>query len=220
MAHTVANTVQMIAHDLKAPFNMVKLILKKIQSNDLSFETIKNLSNSVDGNIKYVDTLLRDLLSGGDYINKLEPIDLENLFDEVWRRLVSIHDNSYLLVKNFNHSRDLFADQMNVRRLLTNILANAIESMNKNASKIWIKSQDIWENDREYVEITIGNEGSYVSEENIEKIFSKFHSYNKKSGSGLGLAICCEIVKSHGGDISCRSDKSSGTEFIFTLPAL
>lgn len=34
--------------------------------------------------------------------------------------------------------------------------------------------------------------------------------------SVLGLAICCEIVKSHGGVISCRSSEQVGTEFIFT----
>lgn len=91
--------------------------------------------------------------------------------------------------------------------------------MKVEARLIWIKSHDFLKDDKEYVVITIGNEGSYIDQEAIQRLFAKFYTYKKKNGTGLGLAICYDIVKSHGGQISCKSDKIKGTEFVFTLPA-
>lgn len=216
----IASTVQMIAHDLKAPFSMVKLLLNQVQSNTLSSEMIARLSHGVEENIRYVDRLLADLLVGGNSTNTLEMCDLKALFNEIWQRLSSSCDKQYLLTEEYNHTKLLFVDQTKVRRLLANMIGNAMEAMEEEARRIWVRSCDMQKSGKEFVEITIGNEGSYISEEDIEKIFSKYFTYNKKSGSGLGLAICCEIVKSHGGEINCRSDRAFGTEFVFTLPVV
>lgn len=50
-------------------------------------------------------------------------------------------------------------------------------------------------------------------------IFELFNKLNKNSeGSGLGLALCKQIVSSHYGSITARSEEGNGTSFIIILP--
>ena len=68
-----------------------------------------------------------------------------------------------------------------------------------------------------YVEVVLGNSGSFIPEEDLSHIFVKFHTKGKTHGSGLGLLVVQEVARSHGGEIYCRSDVKTGTEFVFTL---
>src|SRR5690606_6872269 len=93
---------------------------------------------------------------------------------------------------NFLHRREIFADKLKITRLLFNLLNNAIESMEKDSMRIWVSSRDIFVNSREYAEVVVGNEGSFIAKEELDKIFMKFYTTKKSNGTGLGLALCYE----------------------------
>ena len=86
------------------------------------------------------------------------------------------------------------------------------------AVKIWIKTNNITLDNREYIEVSIKNDGSYIPESERKKIFEMFYTKNKKNGTGLGLYICHKIIKSHHGEIFFFSNFKTGTEFIFRIP--
>lgn len=221
VAHTIANTVQMIAHDLKKPFAMVKLLVNQISSGNISPDLGKRLSEHIESTNLYVDGLLSDILiAGSQKTNRLEPVCLHSLASEIWKE-INITDsiNKHAFVLRIDHQGKLFVDSLKLRRLLSNLLNNALKAVNSTSETIWIHSSSTVQNGRDMAQIVVGNSNSYIPQKEQTKIFERFQGKDPQ-GSGLGLAICQEIVHAHGGTISCQSDPLKGTEFIFTLPVI
>lgn len=74
--------------------------------------------------------------------------------------------------------------------------------------------------DEKDMQISINNQGPWISDEDIEHLFEKFYpiSGNEASrGTGLGLSICKGIVEAHGGKIWAEN-LPTGVSFIFSIP--
>ena len=75
------------------------------------------------------------------------------------------------------------------------------------------------DNRRNGVEITVGDTGSGISPDIMEKIFDPFFTTKAVGkGTGLGLSITYSTIKAVGGDISVRSTIGKGTQFNIFLP--
>ena len=219
VSHTIANTVQLIAHDIKKPFAMTKIVFNKLKSGKENYRNAVKLCSHVESSMEHVDHLLENLmLSREGYQNKLEPLSLHNIVQKSWDSSLKIEGHEFTL--EISSDLKIFADNHKVSRLLINLFNNAKEAMVGNGKKIWVRSKLKQEKGRFFVETTLGNEGSFINQVDRENIFSQGFTKGKAEGTGLGLAICYEVVASHGGQIRCESDKEKGTEFIFTLPAL
>ncbi|MFK7823420.1 MAG: ATP-binding protein [Oligoflexales bacterium] len=221
VAHTIANTVQRIAHDIKNPFHMIKLTFNELKAGRIDLQQTFALAAHAEKSTIYVDNLLTDLMAASrEKPNKLEPLEINRLIESIWTQSNHIKDRPISLELGLQHSSKLFADRLKVERLFINLFNNGKEAMGSHGSKMWVKTRETTINERPYIEIAIGNEDSFIAEKYREKIFSPVYTAGKKGGTGLGLAICHETVVSHGGQIRCESNKQKNTEFIFTLPSL
>ncbi len=104
-------------------------------------------------------------------------------------------------------------------QVLDNLLSNAIK-FTKNGGII-VKSQN--EISKNHILVSIIDTGKGIANENIPKLFQKFHQIesaqdNEEGGTGLGLAICKEIISRHGGKIWVESKLGQGSSFHFILP--
>ena len=74
------------------------------------------------------------------------------------------------------------------------------------------------------IEITVGDTGSGIPEENLNRIFDPFFTTKgalgggRQEGTGLGLSVCYNIIQSRGGRITVESAPGMGTPFSITLP--
>ena len=221
VAHTIANTVGRIAHDIKKPFHMIRLTFNELKEGRIDLQQTFDLATHVERTIDYVDNLLTDLMTTArEKPNKLEPLEINKLIESSWKRSNFEKDRIFKLELEFQHSNKIFADKLKIERLLINLFNNGKEAMGSHGRKIWVKTHESTINNRPYIEITIGNEDSFIAKEDRSKIFSPTYTSGKKNGTGLGLAICHETVISHGGQIRCESNEEKNTEFIFTLPCL
>jgi two-component system, NtrC family, sensor kinase len=102
--------------------------------------------------------------------------------------------------------------------VLINIINNAIEAHEgKPYGTISIGTRI--DSQRHGVEITVGDTGSGISPENMDKIFDPFFTTKAVGkGTGLGLSITYSTIQGVGGDISVRSTLGKGTQFIVFLP--
>lgn len=213
----IAQTTQMLAHDVRKPFTMVKSILDMMA--DSSAKDAKKIAeeniSEVNQAIRSVNGMIADVMeigSGSKIIQEsavLESMVL-NVLNENLRFIEKADvDISY----KFLHKHQIYVDTLKVERVLSNIIGNGLQAM-QHKGNLWINSS---EKDG-FVTTTMGNSGSYIPPEDIVNLFEMFFTKGKKGGTGLGLAIAKKVVTAHGGTIWCTSDKEKGTEFHFTLP--
>lgn len=92
----------------------------------------------------------------------------------------------------------LYTDETQMRQVLLNIIKNAIEANAKSIDiEAMVKADDS-------VEISISNDGTPISDETAEHIFTPFFT-TKEGGNGIGLSLSRRIITHLGGTLSCRT---------------
>ena len=122
-----------------------------------------------------------------------------------------------LVVSHVPESLDVLCDVDQIKRVLGNLLHNAIKwSPKKEAITITASPRG------EEVSVSVLDNGPGVPDELRQRIFERFYqadiSRSGDEGTGLGLAICKHIVEAHGGIIWAEGNRQgSGGRFVFTL---
>lgn len=214
-----------LAHDLKVP------IIAQDNTYDLflnnSFGEISTNQKQVIKNLKISNNDLKNLVINLLDIQKLDiedfALEKENLDLIQFIKSVIEQNQSILTIKNkkiefiYNDNSIFYDfDKMLFKRLLNNLIANAIY-YGKNSSLITIKLNKTAKN----IEISVIDEGDGIKEEDINKIFKKYYSNSKKYsnlGIGLGLYIANKIVLAHDGKISAKNNTPKGAIFKISLP--
>jgi two-component system nitrogen regulation sensor histidine kinase NtrY len=106
-------------------------------------------------------------------------------------------------------------DPEQVRRVIINLVDNAIEAMDR-CGTIAIEAELDAANS--LVRLMVADNGPGISEAEREKLFLPYYS-TKRRGSGLGLAIVRRIIAEHGGTIDVSANVPKGTRFTIELPS-
>lgn len=119
-------------------------------------------------------------------------------------------------------------DEVQMRRVIENLVINAKESMPKGGTLgvssrvISVSKEDgLPLREGDYVKISIKDQGAGIPEKNIPRIFDPYFStknIGNQKGMGLGLATCYSTMKNHGGFITVESKEAQGTTFHIYLP--
>jgi len=106
------------------------------------------------------------------------------------------------------------ADANLVRRVLQNLIANAIKYTPR--GRITIGAREV---EAGAVECWVADNGMGISREMLARVFDKGETDPEGGGGlGLGLAIVKTFVEAHGGQVSVESREGEGSRFQFTLP--
>lgn len=121
-------------------------------------------------------------------------------------------DRTDLSVVMADPDLEIYADQNLISQVLINLLKNALEANENNAScKIKVSASAGIKN---HPEICVTDNGPGIPEENIDEIFVPFFT-TRQNGSGIGLSLSKQIMKIHGGNLKVRS--MPGKETVFCL---
>ncbi|MFI3300805.1 MAG: hybrid sensor histidine kinase/response regulator [Candidatus Gastranaerophilales bacterium] len=215
----------MVTHDLKTPISAeitaLELLLKNQCENldELQAEIIKD----VLGAAKYMKNLVNNILNKYKFdtdtliLNK-QNVSIKNVLSdcvEEIKYLVEDKKQKINLKCDFTNA-NADVDCIEIKRVIHNLLINAIEHGRKNTT---IKIELI-ENKNEF-EISIKNKGVGIDLQDPNEIFEKFVSLankNKQVNSGLGLFISKKIIEMHGGTIKVKSKLNDYTKMTFTIP--
>lgn len=210
------------SHDLQEPLRMVTSFLSQLEkkyADELDEKAKKYIWFATDG-ARRMRQIIMDLLNysrfGRVEIEKA-PIDLNQIMKSIVQDYREIIKETKAIVK-WNTLPVITADQTSVKRLLSNLVSNALKYHSDGIRPEIIvgakETEDTWT-------VSVSDNGIGINPEYSEKIFNIFqrlHSNDEYSGTGIGLAVCRKIVDSHGGNIWMESVEGEGSTFYFTIP--
>ncbi|HVJ64680.1 MAG TPA: HAMP domain-containing sensor histidine kinase [Bdellovibrionota bacterium] len=221
----IAQTTQMIAHDVRRPFAILKVsldVLKTCAGKKDIQPLLNQMSRDVGHAMNSVNSMLHDIMDLGSQSSKplkTAPTAIEELVEAALKDCQCEHlQKNVHMHFDFRSTKKVVADAHRISRAMTNIIENAIQAM-RGTGEIFFSSVDTRHDDQPAVEISIRNTGSHIEPAVMGRIFESFYSHDKPSGTGLGLAIVKNAVQLHGGTVHCTSSESEGVCFSITLPA-
>jgi len=108
-------------------------------------------------------------------------------------------------------------DQEKIRQVLLNLMINAIQATHD--GKIILATSILKDrHDQVLIQMTIGDTGIGISEENLQNLFNPFFTTKGGEGSGLGLMTSHYIVEKHRGSIDVQSELGKGTKVTVQIP--
>jgi len=210
-----------LAHEIKNPLTPIKLSAQRVRKAHLKgapdFERV--LSESIDAIVAEVDAL-QHLVDEFAQFARLPPSrPVEGSLNAVVDGALALYETAYPHIV-LNRSLDpelpsLRLDGPQIKRVIINLVDNAIAALNENGS---IELATTFDPVGRTATLTVADSGPGVPQANRETIFAPNFS-TKKKGSGLGLAIARRIVEDHGGEIRVEDNTPRGARFVIDLPA-
>ncbi|MBD2519159.1 hybrid sensor histidine kinase/response regulator [Nostoc sp. FACHB-973] len=233
--------VSRLTHDLRTPLVAADRMLMLFQQGALGAlspqmqEVIAIMARSNINLLSMVNTLLEVYrFEAGRKTLALQPVNLAQLLEEVAGELAPLAQEKMLLL-NLELAEELktnrvIGDRLELHRLFTNLLGNAIKFTESGSVNIRLTFQTQFDknnqyqfsgksNFAEYISIEIADTGPGIPPEEQITIFERFRQgSHKSSGSGLGLYLTRRIVEAHQGIILLNSELGKGSTFIVLLP--
>lgn len=214
----IARTTRMLAHDVRKPFSLVRMILDMLQSAETTeelHEIARQALPEVDQALTTVTGMIEDVMQiGTKGVFALQPVEAASLIRRAVEEVARICPDANISFEyHLEHTGALRADERRAQRVLANVIANGFQAMKKKG-RMWFRTRDL-PGDR--VELAIGNDGPLIPSADLPQIFDAFFTSSKPGGTGLGLAIAKQFMAQHGGDIAVTSTEETGTEFRLTF---
>ncbi len=153
--------------------------------------------------------------------NRIEPVDLKRLLDEVLV-LVQKDLQMHRIQVDVNAAASVWAmaSASQIQQLLMNLIINARQAMPDNGRLRLIVRDNLSEG---WAEVVVADSGCGIPQDKLPLIFDSFYTTKKpddngQGGTGLGLALCRRIVEAHRGRIRVESEPGRGTTFTLRLP--
>ena len=199
----------MITHDLRGPLIVMNqaagMIIRSPEKMERMLEMIRDNSQRALKMLEEVRAGTREI------VLNIRETDLEALIKKVCEE--SQLPNSVLFEMDIGEGLSkVRLDPELIRRVLDNLIQNAIEAMS-GGGKLIVRAF----RSEKSINIDVADTGVGISDQEITHIFDLFHS-TKFKGLGLGLPFCKRAVEAHGGAISFRTKAGDGTTFNFTIP--
>ena len=216
-----------ISHDLKTPITAVKGYVEGIMDGvadtpekmDRYVKTIYNKTNEMDHLINELTFYSKIDTNRIPYT--FSKLNVEDYFGDCAEEVgLELETRGIELVyANYVESGVLvIADGEQIRRVIHNIISNAIKYMDKPKGIIQIRVKDVGD----FIQVEIEDNGKGIAAKDIAYIFERFYRTDvsrnsSKGGSGIGLSIVKKILEDHGGKVWATSRLGIGTIMYFVL---
>ena len=224
--------LQRMSHDIRTPINGICGMI------DMAEHYADDMEKQAEyrAKIKGASHLLLELVNEVLDMSKLEsdevvleeiPFNLSSISEEVLAVIEQMAAEQNIRImwekKEITH-RDLIGSPGYVKRVMMNILSNAVK-YNRENGQIYISCMEIPSEQPEMtmMEFVCRDSGIGMTEEFQKCVFEPFTqeqtgSRTKFAGTGLGMAISRKLVEKMGGTITFESKEGTGTTFVIRVP--
>lgn len=216
-----------ISHDLKTPITAVKGYVEGIMDG------VADTPEKMD---RYIKTIYNKTIEMDHLINELtfyskidtnripytfSKLNVQSYFSDCASEVSLELETEGIRLGYTNTVADsvmIIADGEQIRRVIHNIISNAIKYMDKPDGVINIRVEDVGD----FVQVEIEDNGKGIDSKDLPYIFDRFYRTDvsrnsSKGGSGIGLSIVRKIMEDHGGKVWATSKPEIGTCVYFVL---
>ena len=224
--------LQRMSHDIRTPINGICGMVNMADHYADDMEKQKEYRTKVKEASNLLLELVNDVLDmskleSGEIVLEEIPFNLSSIYREVFVVIEQVAAEQNLQIvwekKEITH-RDLIGSPRYVKRVMMNILSNAMK-YNRENGHIYISCIEIPSGQPETttMEFVCRDTGIGMAEEFQKHIFEPFAqehagSRTKFAGTGLGMPITKKLVEKMGGTITFESKKGIGTTFVIRIP--
>lgn len=218
--------VATLAHDLQTPViasdRALSLLLDRVtKTMEPDFINLVSMLKKNNENLLHMIVSLLDLYHYEEGARSLyfDDVDLRLLVTTCVEELLPLADQQGLTLTSRLPRRSVVAqaDRTALRRVLTNLLDNAIKFTPRGGSiEVGLAQRGDW------VVLEVSDTGLGISDDDQKRLFDRYwHGRGHKTykaSKGLGLYLCRQIVDAHHGRIECHSELGKLTSFKVHLP--
>jgi two-component system, NtrC family, nitrogen regulation sensor histidine kinase NtrY len=209
-----------VAHEIKNPLTPIQLSAQRLRKK--FFEKAPDFDKVFDESTNVIINEVTSLKHMVDEFSKFARLPspqmahqpLHDVVNEVVALYRGAHKDIDLTVELDEALPSLNFDREQLKRVLVNLLDNAIQAMN-HKGRVWLTTK--YDTKRRRAVVSVADEGPGIAPEDQEKLFVPYFT-RKKSGTGLGLAIVRRIITDHEGHIQAGHNQPRGAVFTFELP--
>lgn len=229
--HELESFAYVASHDLQEPLRKIHIFSERILESEgahfspVAADHFRRILSAAERMKKLIDALLNYSRTNTDEkvfvtqdLNKLLEEVKQDLHEGIEEKKATILSEGLPILKVIPHQ---------FVQLLENLISNSIKYSKADispvvrvvAEKIEVKEG---EEEKEYWQISVSDNGIGFEEKYKEKIFELFqrlHGKHEYEGTGIGLAICKKIVQNHNGYIYAESSPENGCTIKIHLPA-
>jgi two-component system phosphate regulon sensor histidine kinase PhoR len=215
-----------VTHDLRTPLNAIALATRILELDPTTGQVgadAERILSMLRRNVHHLESLINKVLKESAHVQTEMGVQLERRTFDLWPLVESVIQDVRPVAdtagtKVFNRiPQDLmiYADVSLLRRILQNLLANAITYTPR--GEVVLDAREVDPDGA--IECLVSDNGSGIPKDRLENIFKKLETDpEKQGGTGLGLAIVKSFVEAQGGTVSVETMEGVGTTFRFTLP--
>jgi two-component system nitrogen regulation sensor histidine kinase GlnL len=209
-----------LAHEIKNPLGGILGAAQLLAGEHLPGAAAEYVE-LIERDVRRINRLIEGLLDFGNARPlKLEPVNLHRVIDDVLAGLqLDPASKGKFLVRDYDPSLpDLLVSRDAIHQVVLNLAKNALEASTPGApvtvrTRVELAGR---RRPKRSVLIDVVNEGTTLSTEARERLFTPFYS-TKKSGTGLGLLMSLHLMRESGGNLDVES-KNGRTVFTASLP--
>jgi len=205
------------AHEIRNPIAAAKSLVQQMGEDPTSHENVEYAKVALD-ELARVERSVSHLLKYAkeeDY--RFENVNLAVVLDGALTQMRSkLESNAIAVSRNYLGGPTVRADADKLRQVFSNIIDNAIDSMQNTAAERRIEVA-IQRGPGGMASVRIRDNGCGIAEDKLPKIFNPFYT-SKENGTGLGLGVAKKVIDAHRGTIEVQSRVGAGTEFVLSIP--
>ncbi len=217
------NILNIVAHDLRSPFNHIKGLIHLLTIDNTLEEKQMEYVSKIESSIAQGNQLIRDLLDVSsvqqDTVLNYETVSIQKLIDGLQSNCLSRANikSQQLLFNIDTNIKSINTDHLLLHRLLENLISNAIKySEIGKLVTVSVNGGD------DSISFSVMDQGPGFSKEDEALMFHKFQKLSAKptdneSSTGLGLSIVKIIANKLGANIKVNTTVAKGTEFIVEI---
>jgi two-component system nitrogen regulation sensor histidine kinase NtrY len=209
-----------LAHEIKNPLTPIQLCAERIRRHftDSAGPTqalVEECTSTIVGEVDSLKALVDEFSQFARMpAPRAVPSDLHGLLNEALALYSGLLGEVRFERRFADKLPRVRVDGEQIRRVIINLVDNAIEAMNR-SGVITLETQ--YDQSASLVRLFVTDNGPGIPAAEREKLFMPYYS-TKRRGSGLGLAIVRRIVAEHGGTIEAGDNEPRGTKFTIELP--